>query len=49
LGGVQAWLGRADAEVDADKVKTAADALAVELLDDEMARVRTGMYRRSKP
>jgi hypothetical protein len=45
LGGVQAWLGAAPGF---DELRTAVDAFTVDLLDEEMARIRTGMYTRSQ-
>jgi hypothetical protein len=45
LGGVQAWLGAAPGF---DELRSAVDRFTVEMLDEEMARVRTGMYKRSK-
>jgi hypothetical protein len=45
LGGVQAWLGAAP---EFDELRTEVDTFIVEALDEEMARVRTGMYKRSQ-
>jgi hypothetical protein len=44
LAGVQAWLGASEGF---GELRAAVDAFVVELLDEEMARVRTGMYKRS--
>ena len=45
LGDVQAWLGATSGHED---LRASVGAFTVELLDDEMARVRTGMYRKER-
>ena len=45
LGGVQAWLGTTDGF---EALRAAVDSFTVALLDEEMARVRTGMYKKGQ-
>jgi hypothetical protein len=45
LGDVQAWLGATPGH---DDLRASIDAFTVELLDEEMTRVRTGMYRKER-